>query len=514
LPIVLVAVAIVPLAGMPSAPALASARHRAAAKPGDFNGDGIVDVAVGAEGEDVNGTDFAGAVYVFLGSSAGLRTSGALRITQATPGVPGAPLSGGRFGGALAVGDFDRDGHSDLAIGDPEHPVNGKAAVGGVVVIPGSAAGLDPSAAVELDESAFGGAIEAGDRYGSAFAAADFDGNGVADLAIDGMNEGVNGHKAAGAVGVLFGRHGTGLGTQGAELLTQGRLPGQRNLENGFFGRTLSAGDLNGDGIDDLLAQGLDMVNGNRCGAVFRIPGGSGGLVPASAQAIDPSLLPGPGCADEFGGDFGAAMAVGDVAGGPTDDLAIGAAQQDVGNKFEAGAVYVVDGSPSGLTTDGSVRITEASGAVPGEPRRIGSFGGSLATGNFGNGGRTDLAVLAEDQKIDGFLGGTDVFYAGDSGLDLHAQYLSHGTSGVPSPGEIRWATTIFAANVGNGATADLFGGATQDEVSGHPSAGAGYVLYGTSTGVTGAGSLRFSPASPGTPGDPQDSGFFGVSIA
>ena len=93
-----------------------------AAMPSDFDGDGYADLAIGAPGEAVRGTKpNAGVVHVIRGSASGLTEDGDQLWSQDLPGVKGVSLgglkSGDRFGATLASGDFDRDGHADLAIG-------------------------------------------------------------------------------------------------------------------------------------------------------------------------------------------------------------------------------------------------------------------------------------------------------------------------------------------------------------------------------------------------------------
>ena len=90
---------------------------RALAGVGDVDGDGVPDLTVGAPGQDVEGRDTQGQVFLFSGA-----TGQQLR-TLNNP----TPQAGARFGRELAgVGDVDGDGVSDLAVGAPFQPVEGR----------------------------------------------------------------------------------------------------------------------------------------------------------------------------------------------------------------------------------------------------------------------------------------------------------------------------------------------------------------------------------------------------
>ena len=90
---------------------------------GDFNSDGFYDLAAGVQQEDIGAVNAAGAVHIFYGSDTGLTAAGNELLSQNTLGVLDTAEAGDEFGRALAVGDFDRDGYDDLAVGVPYEDV-------------------------------------------------------------------------------------------------------------------------------------------------------------------------------------------------------------------------------------------------------------------------------------------------------------------------------------------------------------------------------------------------------
>ena len=101
---------------------------------GDFDGDGVDDIAVGTPGEEVSG-NLDGEVMIFTGSD----ETRARRIRHGLEGFPGASDEHGlELGAALAAGDFDGDGHADLAIGAPIESEADLAGVGTATILYGA----------------------------------------------------------------------------------------------------------------------------------------------------------------------------------------------------------------------------------------------------------------------------------------------------------------------------------------------------------------------------------------
>src|SRR5687768_1995998 len=103
----------------------------AASVIGDFNGDGVDDMAIGV------GEGIGGGVNVIYGTPAGLSSNGNQLWTQDSPGILDVAEAGDGFGNSLAVGDFDNDGFDDLAVGASGEEVNGFVDSGAVTGIYG-----------------------------------------------------------------------------------------------------------------------------------------------------------------------------------------------------------------------------------------------------------------------------------------------------------------------------------------------------------------------------------------
>ena len=237
--------------------------------------------------------------------------------------------------------------------------------------------------------------LESRDQTGYALTAADFDCDGVQDLAIGAPREAVDG-PAQGAVFVAYGPAG-GLGSR--EVLYQGAGLAGAPTAGAWVGLSLAGGDIDADGCDDLIvgAPGTRVAGARRAGAVLVTFGHEGGLATSSRQR---RLVAGAGLADRprAGDRLGAAVAIGDLDCDRFGEVIVGVPGRDVGRETDAGAVLVRDGARRGLGA-GTTLLRPGRG-LAGRPTAQAAAGSALLAARVDGGRCGDLVVGAPGTTV------------------------------------------------------------------------------------------------------------------
>jgi hypothetical protein len=461
-----------------------------------------------------------------------LGEAGSQELREGSAGLPGTAEAFDRFGHALATGDFNGDGRVDLAVGVSDDDVDPFGDVGSVTVIYGTAAGLDPASGESWSLLGVAGEVAADeDGFGSALAAADFDGDGFDDLAIgvpfrDVVDLDLATWSAAGAVVVLYGSLG-GIEVADAQYLHQGdgNTEGVPE-EHDHFGSALAAGDFDGDGIGDLAIgvpdEDVGAISG--AGAVNVIYGSFLGLGPAGG-ADDIWTQGALGTSDDEQLDlFGSALAAGDLDGDGRDDLAVGAPNETWIDVAQAGAVFVIRSSPTGLVATGTQVRSQDHPSLDAVAEPGDKFGASLAIADFDGDGVGDLAIGSPGEAppaglIEGGLSelaGVVHVVAGVAGLGVGSTQLAKIDradlgAGAPLSGD-QFGAALAAGRFGPGAAASLVIGAPGLDVGGLQGVGATFVIPGTELGSPSA--VQTFSQQGGVAGVPEEYDFFGSPLA
>ena len=357
----------------------------------DFNGDGKGDIIIGADGADYKSRTGAGSVYIFFGKDFSNGTT--IDLSTDSPDVIiGGSASGDTFGQDISSGYFNDDSYEDLIV-VAGYTNSGK---GTAYVI----AGGDDTPTTDIDilsSSRVKVKLNNRDPYdglGQVVGSGDINGDNLDDMIVGIPISGPSFYNSyRGRVCVIFGNNSSqtiNLSSQSPDLTFYG------SHEDDSIGQAVASGDLNGDGIDDLILQAnSDQGRYEDPGLVYILYGKTtwtaGSTITISSSNWDVKIY-----GEDDYDSFGMALSVCQYDGSKPEDLFIGAYSHSENSSYsQEGAVYILKGSSSW-----SAQKVIAAENNPNIPVRItggsdGRCGYSVSSGNFDSDFLSDVLIGA-----------------------------------------------------------------------------------------------------------------------
>ncbi|WP_371528666.1 FG-GAP-like repeat-containing protein [Streptomyces sp. NBC_01283] len=361
----------------------------------------------------------------------------------------------------------------------------------------------------------------------------DFNHDGYADLAVSAYRGAVSGTSGAGYVSIVYGSP-SGADTAHAKQVdrTTAGVPGDPE-EDGSFGASTEAADLDGDGYTDLVAS-----NGNAADAVLW--GSADGLTKGGAlpgdyvQQIKAGDFNGDGKTDlvansqstmevrygpftrdgkpastssvENGDDGPQELMVGDVTGDGADDLVTGHAMEEMQHSSR-----LWKGSKDGLSKTSTPTKKFTTNGVIADVDKDG-YGDLVAR---------EVDEVSEMQVYD--AGAVRVVYGSASGFSSRTAKITQDTAGVPGVGEQgdpdlhdrgdQFGYSLSAGDVTGDGYPDIAVGVPGEDVDSSGDTGAVVLLKGGANGLTGTGAQAFNQTTAGVPGVSEGDDYFGEEV-
>ncbi len=316
----------------------------------------------------------------------------------------------------------------------------------------------------------------------------DLNGDGRKDYAVSSQNADHNGRTDSGSTWVVFGRSGAGtidlasLGTGGYRI--DGATAGEQSGWEVF-----NVGDVNGDGVEDLLTNAPYADNNARAnsGSAYVVFGKS------TTSAVDLSSLGSQGfridgatAGDLLG--YSSVGAAGDVNGDGRADLILSSTEADNTSRTDSGSAYVVFGKATTGTVDLAALGSEGfriDGAATGD--RLGNI--VAGAGDLNADGRSDVLVTAKYTDNNSRADSGSVYVVFGKATTGTVDVASLGTSGYRIDGaqasDNLGSHVTAAGDVNGDGTSDLFVTARSATRNGRSASGIAYVVWGKSTTTT-----------------------------
>lgn len=331
---------------------------------GDLDDDGVVDLVVGARGDDTAGNVAGAAWIVFLNTDGTVK--GQQKITEGVGGFTGDLDASDQSGSAVSkIGDLDCDGVEDIAYGSGGDD-DGGSLKGAVYILFMNTDGTvkdhhkisdnDPSfTGVLTDFNFFGGSVEG---------IGDFDGDGIPDISVGGIIY-PNLSNIEGSFYILLLNADGSVKDYQRVASGEGGFPtGQLDANDEFGNDIASLGDLNGDGVIDLVVGAARDDDGGAATFIDR-----GAVYVLFMEAPVPVIAPGECITYEHAYDVSGAIA------GPYDfSASVTATKDQAGDadpqilpdtNFSVGAMTGLDGFDGSQHTSDDVTVAPTSACPP-----------------------------------------------------------------------------------------------------------------------------------------------------
>jgi FG-GAP repeat/PKD domain/CARDB len=412
---------------------------------GDFNGDGFDDVVVGAPGFDAPGGLFdEGAAYVFLGSANGVIGNNPATANAAIVGTN----ADAEFGTSVdSAGDVNGDGYDDIIVGAPLESSSNLSTAGAAYIFLGGPNGITATKPSDAQFKLESKQIE-GHLGRSVAGAGDLNHDGFSDVVVTAEFFGKPfvppiANQGSGRLGATFVFLGSAAGivgntpaTANAQILPWLIQKGNQTI-SGMGVAADGAGDVNGDGFDDLIVGAINFDKTNQQwpgavpdpyfeGAAMIFHGGPAGI---AAPTVPNRIIEGNALQSHMGE---AVAGAGDVNRDGFDDVIVGAPGYPTSDPLllaQEGAAFVFNGGPTGIA---ATAAPQANASFFGH--QLAEWVGRAVTGagDVDADGFSDVIIAART-----FVGAVpdDGTYNGSRGLsgDGIAYVLRGGPSGVVS---------------------------------------------------------------------------------
>ncbi|MBC8123005.1 MAG: FG-GAP repeat protein [Gemmatimonadaceae bacterium] len=384
-----------------------------------------------------------------------------------------------------SAGDVNGDGIPDLIVGVYRANAQGRSNAGRAYVVFGKA----NTALIDLANLGNGGfAIEGAaveDSTGNSVASAgDVNGDGIPDLIVGASRADPQGRSDAGRAYVVFGKADTAT-VDLANLGNSGFAINGATARDYAGGSVSSAGDINGDGLADLI------IGASRADPQGRAGAGQAYVVfgKANTATVDLVNLGNSGFAingtasHDYAGN--SVSSAGDINGDRIPDLVVGARGADPQGRLEAGQVYVVFGKADTATVD-LANLGSGGFAIEGEASLV-AIGLSVSSaGDVSGDGIPDLLIGAGAADIQNRVDAGRVYVVFGKANTALIDLANLGSGGFVLDGATAYdyagISVSSAGDVNGDGIPDLIIGASRADPQGRIFAGRAYVVFGKRT--------------------------------